>query len=271
MKAIKIREKRMKMDTKLGEKELKLAYKKLLPILEMDKKKAILEIDNFLYELNEQEFFEEYYNEEDERAYYDEFHWKNYTKLSINETIKAVKVDIETSRRILEKKRIPQYFISHDLLVGLRKRSEYISYYLKEKRNKLNEDTIIKLKKLNNASEKIIEDITSLTKFWDMKSLINREIFSANSVSSILYSLKDYESIIEISRYSKEAGDLSFRIKEKCCKFRALKKLRDAEICKKTNKLKKALKLELEAQSLFEEDWEEIFGNEDFYILKDNL
>lgn len=280
----------MDKKTKLEEKKLTLIYDRIIDILKMDKLDAISEIDDMFYNLVEQRYlnvydddeyeyeeedddsddgdYENYDEEEDDGSDYDanDFGEKN-AKLTIEELVKAIKIDLKISKRKIKNK-----IYDYSSLRSLERRSEYLTYHLKKNINKLTDDTVNELEELNNAIKKTIKDAILSDNYDEMISLYESEIFSVSSVRSIISRLKENEKIIiEIDRYSKEVKNLSFRIKEKCCKHRAIKKLKDAEICRKNDKLSKATKLELEAQALFEQDWEIIFGNKDYYILKHAL
>lgn len=248
----------MKRYLDIEESKFELYYEKLLRIAKMEKNDAISEIDEFLYNLKQQGVFDDYDDE------FDDVDDEIGEEITIEEFIKIVKDEISKAKRKLKNKYLDFY-----LFEEVKKRSDYIKDYIDEKSHETSEENITKLNKIKGDADFIISEYNYRVSSEIIDNLVNREIFTISSVRSILNELEGAETKLnDVNRFTDNLKSLSKQIKERCCKYRAFKKLKDAEIQEKMGNEKKAIKLKLEAQSLFEQDWEEIFKNREYYNLE---
>ncbi|MDA3886486.1 MAG: hypothetical protein PF638_12910 [Candidatus Delongbacteria bacterium] len=252
--------------TNLSEDEIQSYLDKIKRIAKMDTKDALIEVDEFIYNLAQRGIIDSKNSTKRNENEDDDMYEINDEEYTIEEFIEEFEKDIKEARKSVKKNSIDDYWS----IEALKNKIEVLNDLKENNTYESSHVIMTKGQKLRTTAEELIVKLEYLRYSEVIQKSLIREIFTLSSIKSIIYEVNEAESIlIKCNKLTDELKEVIYKSKERCCKFRAMKKINDAIIAEKIGNDKKAMKLRLEAQAIFEQDWINIFKNQDFYQIEE--
>jgi len=242
--------------TNLNSDELKGYLEKIRRIAKMDNDDALLEVDELIYNLAL-------------RGTVDP-----YTGLGISSRKSDYSVDVDGARQELREFRNRLEDVRKSAMSGLyegwdEETGEFIS--IGELANRLGEDWPKSVKdvlheeiaQIRQEAHKLVDEL----QIRDYSDAIlvskKRNICNINSARGILKTLSSAEDMLrEKGALNDDLCQEVRRERERCAWFRAKRKFLEIEVAEKSGNRSKAARLKKEAQAILEQDWRNIFPNE---------
>lgn len=191
-------------------------------------------------------FDDEDYENEDE---------SQYDLDSAKDSLRYFKDEVKSFKREFKKGEVNEYAMSR-----LREEIESMLEDFSEKNYK---DLLVEVNKLKIELEPMFNEAEIFCAESAIKRIADRMIYNVSSVHSIVSEIEAATLILERKGvFSDELKSIVKLAKERCAKFRAKKKMLDAEIAENSGNITKANKLKAEAYALLMQDWRLIVKSE---------
>ncbi|MGA8848348.1 MAG: hypothetical protein WB564_00770 [Dehalococcoidia bacterium] len=246
----------MRQYTNLNSDELEGYLEKIRRIAKMDNDDALLEVDELIYNLAL-------------RGAADP-----YIRFGINSRKSDHSVDVDGAKQELREFRNKLEDIRKSGMSGLyeewdEETGEFIS--IGELANRLGEDWPKSVKdvlheeitQIRQEAHKLVDGLQIREYSDDILASKKRNICNISSVRGILKTLSYAEDMLrEKGALNDELCQEIHRERERCAWFRAKRKFLEIEVAEKSGNRSKAARLKREAQVILEQDWRNIFPNE---------
>lgn len=167
----------------------------------------------------------------------------------VNDTLRSFKEDVKNFKRDFKRGEGANYYTTSNLR---EKMENMLEDFSEEKYSE-------QLAEVNKIKIEIIPMLDHADTLWAqsvIKESPNSIIYNVSSINSIISSIENAASVLERKNiFSDDLKNIVRLEKERCAKYRARKKMLDAEIAENVGNTTKANKLKAEAHALLVQDW----------------
>lgn len=190
------------------------------------------------------------YRKSDDEISYDDYNEEEIEELDyVNDTLREFKEDVKNFKRDFKRGEGASYYTITDL-------REKMENMLEDFSEKKYSNQLAEVKKIKIEIDPMLDQADVLWAQSLIKESHGRIIHNVSSINSIISSIESASSVLEEKNvFSDDLKNLVRLEKERCAKYRAKKKMLDAEIAEKIGNTTKAYKLKAEAHALLVQDW----------------